>query len=243
MRIRTLAIVTLLGLPAALDAQLRLPGRGRRGPAPLPPEAPGIARQTAYQRSRWTSEGFFSISHTNLPIDNGATLPYTTFGSGARSDYRFTDSWSLGMNLTTSVLGDPSTTNTAELGLRFRPLPDLERVRLFVDAAGAYLSTSNSFAIGGTEAELGFAGASQLSTQYSRGAGAVGGVGGEFSVTDRVSITTSGSVLRARQSVHRMDPGNGIPVGSTYWSTTYRLFVGLGYNFGRTTNLPQNPTR
>src|SRR5690242_6735610 len=91
MRIRTIALVALLVLPAALSAQRMPRSRPRPArPAELPPQPAVIANQLAYQRSHLTVEAYPSVSHFVSPgfIGNGIASNWTSLGTGTRLDYR-----------------------------------------------------------------------------------------------------------------------------------------------------------
>jgi hypothetical protein len=245
MRVRALVVLAVLLAPAAVEAQgIRLPRIGRRQPpAALPPEAPGIARQMAYKRSRWTGESYHMLSSTSMPVANGLTARYTTFGAGAHSDYRFTDHLSLAVSTSHSLFGDPATINTFEIGTRFRPAPQHQRVRLFVDARAAYLNATNSFSTQQSNDGLGdFRGVSNYNNQGSHGIGAVAGAGAELALNGRWSITTSASTMRSRLRLYRTQPSATMTDGRAYWGTSYNFMLGINYNPGRPM-LIQNPTR
>ena len=64
MRIRTLFLIALFGLPAVSNGQIRVPvrpGRTPVEPASLPPEAPIVGKELAYRRSRWTTEAYTMV--------------------------------------------------------------------------------------------------------------------------------------------------------------------------------------
>src|SRR5215210_7468516 len=138
MRIRAVVAIVLLLLPAALSAQ-RIPRSvtGRRGPtrpAPLPPQPGPIARELAYKRSHLSVESYPLISYVQSPgfAADGRTS-WSSFGAGTRADYRVTRNISATLDMTSSFLGGPQLTETAEVGARLRPERNERRVYPFMD--------------------------------------------------------------------------------------------------------------
>jgi hypothetical protein len=79
---------------------------------------------------------------------------------------------------------------------------------------------------------LGIGPASELAgtSRYSRGFGAVAGVGAEYSLTNTFALTTGLSAMQSNMVPYRSN-GVSIPTsGESYRMTTYRLAIGLRYN-------------
>ncbi|MEO8334443.1 MAG: hypothetical protein ABI664_05695 [bacterium] len=234
MRLRYLIAAALL-LPFISEAQVRMPipgGSRRPGEAvPLGPQVVEIQRALRYTRSRYSVEAYPLISRTVTPssvagVPNQAT---TSFGSGTRLDWRLTRYVSWTMDLTSTFLGGPSNAQTAELGLRFQEQNWGRRLRPFADVRVGYEQASEVF---GSSVDLGIGPASPLAgtSRYSRGFGAVAGVGAEYSLTNTFALTTGLSALQSRLSPYR---SNGVSVptrGADFNMTTYRLAIGLRYN-------------
>ena len=249
MRNRALLLTALLIAPAALSAQVRLP-RGTRGgtpptAAPLPPEAPIVAKALAYKRSRWSGEAYTLV--TTFQVPNGAgTTTYTSFGSGTRADYRYSDHFSATVDLTASALGSPTISESAELGTRFRPGSIDQRLRTYVDARAQFVHLYDTPTLPSTGAIVGgFGQNSQFvaGQRYSRGFGGVAGAGFEFSFTNSLALTSELLAMRDRMSMYRFNNPTSVPLASHYWMTSFRYTVGFKYNPVRSFNLAQNPMR
>jgi hypothetical protein len=236
-----LALVMLL-LPADLSAQrLPLPGTGRRGPArpaPLPPQPEPISRNLAYKRLRLSVESYPLISYVRSPDFAGDAVGagWASFGAGTRADYRVTRNVSFTLDLTSSFVGAPMSVYTGELGTRLTPGRSERRLYPFVDLRVGYARTQNrSFdTFGGDYAYPTTGGAGAF--RYSRGFGAVAGVGAEYALTRTFSLTTAASVMRNRMTTRTlasMPSGDG-----SYTMTLYRYTIGLRYNPVRVVRLP-----
>lgn len=248
MRNRALLLTALLIAPAALSAQIRLP-RGTRGgapptAAPLPPEAPIVAKALAYKRSRWSGEAYTLINTFQVPDGAGVTT-YTSFGSGTRADYRYSDHFSATIDLTASALGSPTISESAEIGTRFRPGSLDRRLRTYVDARAQFVHLydtpnlpSPSVAIVGGVGQT-----SQLvaGQRYSRGFGGIAGAGFEFAFTNSLALTSELLAMRDRMTMYRFNNPTEVPLASHYWMTSFRYTVGFKYNRVRSLNLAQNP--
>lgn len=248
MRTRALVVIALLSLPAGLSAQgVRLPrvGRGTRPqPAPLPPETAPVARALAYKRSRWSIEGYSLINSVRVPTAAGGVTSYTTFGTGTRADYRYTERFSATVDFTASPLGDPAITETAEIGTRFRPLPWNEEIRPFFDVRAAYMHMYDTFAFP-MQTSVTAGGLNQQyveESRYSRGFGSVAGAGLEYSLTNTLALTTELTAMRNRMTTYRLTSPTSIPSGTTYWMTSFRYTLGLKFNPVRALRLAQKPT-
>ena len=245
MRNRALLLTALLIAPAALSAQIRLPRRGGTPPtaAPLPPEAPVVAKALAYKRSRWSAEAYSLITTFQVP-DGVGTTSYTSFGSGTRADYRFSDHFSATVDLTGAALGSPAISETAELGTRFRPGSLDQRLRTYVDARAQFIHLYDTPNLpSSTGAIVGSFGQSQFvnGQRYSRGFGGVGGAGFEFFFTNSLALTSELLAMRDRMSMYRFNNPTSVPLASHYWMTSFRYTVGFKYNAARALNLAQNP--
>jgi opacity protein-like surface antigen len=240
MRIRGVVVLafTPLLLPADLFAQrMRPPGigdpwGGPTTPAPLPPQAPEIARQIAYKRLRVSMESYPLVSYVEAPgfAANSPISSWTTLGMGTRIDYRMARNLSATLDGTSSVVGGPANTQTVELGMRFRPEHLERRFYPFVDARVGYVQSYNTHAwpndIYGNPTGYSLA----QSTRFNRGFGGVAGAGFEVSLTRSFSLTSGLSVMRS----HLFSFGNGVAAtplgGHEYWMTAYRYAIGLRYN-------------
>ena len=235
MRIRAVVAIVLLLLPAALSAQ-RIPRSvtGRRGPtrpAPLPPQPGPIARELAYKRSHLSVESYPMFSYVQSPGfgGDGRSSWSSSFGAGTRADYRLTRNVSATLDMTSSFLGSPELTQTAELGTRLRPERNERRVYPFLDVRLGYIAAFNRGL--GAVIDDGFGAPPSPGTigaRYSRGFGAVAGVGMEYALTRSFSLTTAGSVLRSRMTAAGFQGPE--PVNPRYSMTSFRYTLGLRYN-------------
>jgi hypothetical protein len=236
MRIRTAVVAVALLLPSALTAQRRAPGIG--GPRPGLPIPSGrqpevVARAQRLVRSRYSVEVYPLISRVEAPgVSTGTpTSRWTSFGSGTRLDWRQTDYLSWTLDLTASYLGGPAITETAEVGARLRPRNWNDRVRPFADLRVGFEHVDQSL----TNQDLGFGPASIRSgaVRYGRGFGAVAGAGVEYYLTNTLGMTTAVSAMRSNMTAYNFT-GVSVPTTeSSYRLTTYRLAVGLKYNWVR----------
>jgi hypothetical protein len=247
MRCRALVVIASLTLASGLGGQgIRLPRIGRRtapAPAPLPPEAPAVKQALAYKRSRWSAEAYSLVNSIQVPATAGAgATSYTTFGTGTRADYRYTERFSATMDLTVSPIGDVATSETAEIGMRYWPLERNDDLRPFVDVRAAYMHMNDMFAapmdmpggIGGLNQQF------AEEARFSHGLGSVAGAGFEYSITRSLSLTTELSAMRNRMTTYRLTGPVAIPTGgSTYWMTLFRYTLGFKYNPVRALNMIQ----
>lgn len=249
MRNRALLLTLLVIAPAALSAQIRLP-RGSRGnpptAAPLPPEAPIVAKTLAYKRSRWSGEAYTLVSVFQVP-DGGGMTSYTSYGTGTRADYRLSEHFSTTVDLTASALGSPAISESVEIGTRFRPGSLDQRLRTYVDARALFVhlyDTPNMLSSTGAFVS-GIAQNSQfvVGQRYSRGFGGLAGAGFEFSFTNSLALTSELLAMRDRMSMYRLTNPTSVPLASRYWMTSYRYTLGFKYNPISALHLAQNPTR
>ena len=227
------AVFALVLLPAIADAQrMRLPGRGRPGgPTALPPQAPVVAREQKFVRLPISMESYQIISYFDSPgITAGAPFStWTSLGLGTRFDYRVARRLSATLDVTSSFLGGPVATQTAELGMRLRRERSEHRFYPFLDLRGGYLYAMNArarpldFAPGSDAQTFGFAGG------YNDGFGAMGGAGLEIALTNTLSITTLASAVRANMTAHDFENRN--PAAATHFPmTAYRYAFGIRWN-------------
>jgi hypothetical protein len=235
MRARAIAAIVVLLLPAELSAQrLPLPGTRRKPPpahpAPLPPQAGPIARSVAYYRVRLSVEGYPLVTHMM-----GAGLTETSFGFGTRAAYRLTDRVSATLDFTESVIGSPTRIETIELGARMRPERSDRRAYPFIDLRLGYARAMNGHISSGSmfvfpsERDVG-------GYRYSSGPAAVAGIGMEYDLSARWSLTTAASALQSFMTARNLFQ-EGSPV-EQYGMTALRWTVGLRYNPVRAVSVP-----
>ena len=236
MRVRAVVAIAVLLLPTQLQAQRRVPGIGRRGPAepvPLPPQPQSIARAVAYQRLRVSAESYPMITVAQAPnfAGDGRASSWTAFGMGTRLEYRLTPHASATMDLTSSVAGSPLIVQTAEIGTRLRPrVVDFDqRTFPFFDLRAGYISAYDRTLGAATVDPSGFPLPSGIvGARYSSGFGGVAGVGVEYALTHTFFITTAGSVVRSHMTSH--DYASTRTVVPSFAMTAYRLTLGVRYN-------------
>jgi len=249
MRTHAFLAIALFVSSADLGAQIRRRPRldppTPTRPAPLPPEAVPVSRELAYKRLRWSAEAYSLVSAIQVPTGSGVTSRSTAVGAGTHGDYRYSSMFSATADLTASWLGGASNMETAEVGTRFSPLPWEQHVRPFFDLRAAYTRLYDTFAFGGIGANglppVGVGAQSANETRYSRGVGGVAGLGFEYSLTNTLALTTELSAVRSQMTAYGLSGPANIPVGSTYWMTTYRYAFGLKFSPVRTLRLAQNP--
>jgi hypothetical protein len=239
MRTRALFLVAVLALPSVASAQIRIPRAGRRPtppPAELPPRPGNVARAVAIQRSHWSVDGYAMVSAFQVPSPAGGVTAYTSLGTGTRGSYRVTDHVSATVDMTASMVGSPTITETAELGTRYSPMTWDHSLRPYFDLRAGFIHMYDQFGslfdIGGQTLGHG--------ARYSRGFGGVTGTGFEYSLTRSLALTTGVSLMRSRMTSYRIAPGS-IPNGTQFWLTTFRYTLGFRFNPVRALNLSQNP--
>jgi hypothetical protein len=249
MRTRALLVIALLVSSADLGAQIRrrprVDPRTPPQPTPLPPEAVPVNRDLAYKRLRWSADAYSIVSAVEVPAGPGVISRYTAFGAGTHGAYRYTDMLSATVDVTASLLGGPSNMETAEVGTRFSPLPWEQHVRPFFDVRAAYTRLYDSFAYTSPAPigipPLGAPGQYANEARYSRGFGGVAGLGVEYSLTNTLALTTEVSAVRNRLTAYNISGPANIPLGSTYWMTSYRYALGIKFSPVRALRLAQNP--
>jgi hypothetical protein len=237
MRARSILVVALLAVPLAAEAQRvpvpRIRDRGPARPAPMPPVPRPIAREMVYVRLPYSVESYPLVSYFNAPGLNS----WTAGGAGTRVDYRLGRRVSLTLDLTSSFVGGPAVTQTAEIGTRIRPEPSDRKWHPFLDLRAGYLNVHDR-----ATRPYDFVDPSSASS-YSRmnhGLGAVAGTGVEYSLTRSMSLTTAGSVFRTTLAPLY---GSERPISGRYTMTAIRYSVGLRYNPGRWSMPPNLPNR
>ena len=239
MRTRAFFMIALLALSSVASAQIRIPRAGRRPtppPAELPPRPGNVARAVAIERSHWSVEGYSMVSAFQVPSPSGGVTAYTSLGTGTRGSYRVTNHVSATVDMTASMLGSPTITETAELGTRYAPMMWDHALRPYFDLRAGFIHMYDQFGglfdNGGQTLGRG--------ARYSRGFGGVTGTGFEYSLTRSLALTTGVSLMRSRLTSYRIAPGS-IPNGTDFWLTTFRYSLGFRFNPVRLLNLSQNP--
>jgi hypothetical protein len=249
MRTRAFLVIALVVSSTDLGAQVvrrpRVEPPSPTRPAPLPPEAVPVSRDLAYKRLRWSADAYSLVSAMEVPAGPGVVSRYTAVGAGTHGGYRVTDMFSATFDVTASWLGGPSNMETAEVGSRFSPFPWEQRVRPFFDVRAAYARLYDTFGtgfVGPTRLPpVGATGDLAQEARYSRGFGGVAGLGFEYSLTNIIALTTELSAVRNRMTAFALDGPANIPIGTTYWMTTYRYALGIKFSPVRTLRLAQNP--
>jgi len=179
------------------------------------------------------------MSNVQLPGSN-----YAAFGTGTHADYRFADNLAASVDLTASLFGGDATSETVEVGSRFRPLPFSADISPFIDLRGGYTLSHDTYFIPGTSTPIpGGPGLQHTEgSRYSRGIGAIAGGGVDFSLTESWGLSTGLTALRARMTAYRLTGTADVPRDNTYWMTSFRFTVGLKYNASRSENLRQKPS-
>lgn len=234
MRTRVASLILLLALPAALSAQIsRVPRRPTvPPPAPLPPTGGPVAQLLEFHRSRWSTEAYSLFSNVRVPAGQG-TANYGTFGAGTHAGYRFGDHFTGTADITSSQFGSTATNSTMEAGTRFMPTPFEVDIRPFFDLRTSYMWLSDTYADA-----AGQGGPDRIS-RYGHGLGLIGGAGFEYSLTNSFALSTELTAVRGRMTVYGTNNTAGIPIGSGYSMTSYRLNLGLRYSATRVANLKQ----
>lgn len=246
MRIRAAVATALLLLPVALEAQ-RFPrpgitGRGPTGPQPLPPQPAPIARLMAFKRLRMSVESYPFLTYTQTPpVGDNPLLKRSRMsgGAGTRADYRLSRHFSATLDVTTTLFGGMTTTQTVELGTRWRPERSERRAYPYVDLRAGLVSAFDG-AIRPFDIVDGAADPVASGGRYSRGYGAVAGAGMEYALTRRFSLMTGASVLRSGMTAYRAY--GPVPPSPHYALTAYRLTLGLKYNPVRMMNATNRAT-
>jgi len=228
------ASVLLLPLPVVANAQrIPLPVIGRRAPRPaeLPPQPGAIARDVEYRRWRLSVESYPFVSYVQAPGLSGVKVmsSWASAGMGQRAEYLMTRNISATLDLTSAFVGGPTITNTAELGTRIHPEWAEHKLHPFVDLRAAYI-TSYARGLSGYEDPfyLNVPMPNGYVVRYSRGFGAIGGAGMEYSLTQRWSLTSALAVLGTRLQPRDFSTNGVVP--SRIPMTSVRFVFGVRYN-------------
>jgi hypothetical protein len=238
MRTRLVSLAVMLALPAALSAQIiRAPRRPTTpGPVALPPTGGAVAQVLELHRSRWSSEAYSLFSDVRVPA-GGGTANYATFGAGTHGGYRISDRFTGTADVTTSQFGSPMSNSTMEVGTRFMPIPFDADIRPFVDVRGSYMWLEDNFALPTGQS----AAADYSVSRFGHGFGGIMGGGFEYSLTNSFALSTELSAIRGRMTTYNTNNTAGIPIGSGYWMTSYRLTLGLKYSATRVAHMAAQP--
>jgi hypothetical protein len=253
MRTRLLVLAALVSVPAALSAQagVGLP-RGTRGVGqpprqgtPLPPEIPVVSKALANHRSRWSAEGYTLITSITTVDPNGGSTRSNAFGGGTRADYRFTDFFSATADFTAAMLGGSTTTETAEVGTRFRPTPHATDIRPYLDVRAVYTNIHDSFYLPTNNNTVPLGPNLDYSdvSRYARGVGAMAGAGFDYTLTPSLALSTEFTAGRHKMDAYRLTGLAPIPGKNAYWMNVYRYTIGLRYNPTSSMHLSQNPMK
>lgn len=244
MRARLAVTLALLAVPMIEAGAQRLPmPRSRPArPAELPPQPGSIAREFAYtyRRLPYSAESYplLSYNSASAPATTSGLSSWVSWGFGQRIDYRIAPKVSATLDFTSSFLGAPVRTETAELGMRLRPDRNEDRFYPFADLRVGYMQAFQSqFRPFDVEDPFG-GGAPGQGSRWSRGFGAVGGAGMEYALSRMFSLTTSAMLMRSRLTSRTFLAGGE---DTRYWLTTYRYTVGLRFNPVRTVQPPVYP--
>ena len=240
MRIRLALSFAVLVVPMLTASAQRLPmPRDRRParPAELPPQPASLAREFAYKRLPYSAESYplLSYNDASAPVTAGGMSSWVSWGLGQRIDYRIAPAVSATMDFTSSLWGAPVRTETVELGLRLRPDRNANRFYPFLDVRFGYMQAFQSqFRPFDVEDPFG-GGAPGQGSRWSRGFGAVGGGGIEYTLSRMFSVTSSAVLMRSRLATRTFLTGGE---ETEFWMTTYRYTVGLRFNPVRSVHPP-----
>lgn len=233
MRVRACVAIALVLIPSLAYAQprpgIRLGGQPPRvaGAMPEGPQARPVSQALRYHRLNVSMEAYPFVSRVSVPSHAG--LPgeaFTTGGSGTRFEYRFHPLAASTLDLTTSIIGGPVYSQTAELGFRLGPSRASGDVIPFVDARGGYLYSAPKQQLEtlGTATPITFA----TVMQYARGPAAIAGAGIEFAATRRFSVTTAAAYSRTFVTARPLMWWSAEPY--RYTMSQMRYSIALRYN-------------
>lgn len=247
MRTRIIVAAAIVFLPAVSSAQrIPVPLPGKRGPgrpAELPPQPAPIERQMAYRRWRLSVESYPLVSYIQSPglASGGPLTSWTSFGMGTRADYLLTRNISATLDLTSSFLGGPAITNTVEIGTRVHPEWAEHRLYPFADFRVGYISAYDRGLSSYGDFFTYPTPTNAYAVRYSQGYGGIAGVGMEYSLTARWTITTEGSVLRSQMTAEEFTPSQS--VRPHFALTSFRYTLGIRYNPLRFMPMPGSDVR
>lgn len=240
MRIRLTLTFAVLVVPMFAASAQRLPmprSRGPARPAELPPQPASLAREFAYKRLPYSAETYplLSYNDASAPVTAGGMSSWVSWGMGQRIDYRVGPAVSATIDFTSSLWGAPVRTETVEMGMRLRPDRNANRLYPFLDVRVGYMQAFQSqFRPFDVDDPFG-GGAPGQGSRWSRGFGAVGGGGVEYTLSRMFSVTTSAALMRSRLASRSfLTQGEE----TRYWLTTYRYTVGLRFNPVRSVHPP-----
>ena len=152
---------------------------------------------------------------------------WTSFGTGTRADYRVTPYMSTTLDVTTSLLGGPAYTQTAEFGTRLRPAGSDRRLYPFVDFRIDYMSAFNSLWGQPSMDANGNVTPAGAYARFNQGFGGVLGAGMEYSLGPKWSLTSAAVLMRNQMRTRSLDVQYG---PRSYALTMYRYTLGVRYN-------------
>ncbi|MEP6621134.1 MAG: hypothetical protein ABJE47_17540 [bacterium] len=231
------AACSLLVLPDVMAAQRAAPVPGSRRPVPaqpvpLSPQPGPIARASAYQRSRVSIETYPIASYVSAPSFSpvGGVAQWASLGTGTRAEYRSSSVISATLDMTTSLLGGPASTQTVEAGARYRPIAWDHALRPYADLRAAYMRAGGAYSLPiNDQVPFGTQPLAVNGMQYSSGFGGVAGAGMEYWFARNFAVTSGLSMLRSQMTTYRYT-GTSFPTDGRYMMTTYRLTLGLRFN-------------
>ena len=247
MRTRALLVVALLASSAGLGAQVRRPPLPRvdpRAPAPLPPEAIPVNRDLGYKRLRWSADAYSLVSAMEVPAGAGVVSRYTAFGAGTHGAYRYTDMLSATVDITASPSADRRTwrrPKSERASRHCRGNSTFARSSTSARRTRACTTTSRSATSGQMIPPVVGGSGYANEARYSRGFGGVAGVGVEYSLTRSSALTTEVSAVRSRMTAYDLSGPANIPIGTSYWMTSYRYALGIKFSPVRALRLAQKP--
>jgi hypothetical protein len=148
---------------------------------------------------------------------------------GTRANYLLNRHVSATLDLTSSFLGGPAITNTAEVGARIHPEWAEHRLYPFMDLRVGYITTYDR-RLGSYDDPYPYTTLpGSAAVRYSSGFGGVAGAGVEYSLTARWTFTTEASLLRSQMNAEGFDV-NQTSVPGSFPLTSLRYTIGLRYN-------------
>jgi hypothetical protein len=195
------------------------------------------------RRWRLSVESYPLVSFVQSPgmSPTRAFSSWTTFGTGTRADYLLTRNLSATMDITSSFLGGPAITNTAEVGARVHPEWAEHKLYPFADFRIAYVSAYDR-RLGTADEVFPYQTLpGNAAVRYSTGFGGSAGVGLEYAITNRWSLTSVASVLTSRMRASGFDINE--PYTNRFGFTSLRYMFGVRYNPVRIMRYPGGDVR
>jgi len=233
MRARFAVVLAVLALGADVVEAQRVGGRPRIGsrprPAPLPPQPAALKRELRYVQLPLAFESypFTSFVTSSVGLGPGSSTSWSSLGFGSRVSLRLTPLFMATFDVTSSVLGGPIASGSAELGLRAQRGGWDQRVRPFADIRYGYVRTANSSF--GTYDDPFLGGSFVNGFQYSDGWGGVAGGGLSIGLGTRWFMTTGVHATRADMRSYQVT-GSTPPGDGRYRLDAVRVLVGFTYN-------------